>query len=360
MSVPVTPSAARPARRRPGLPVPLLRIWRDSDNVRTYVPLLLAIVALCVYADNQSALFLTSRNMQVLLESVAVLGLLTVGTTLLLAAGQLDLSIGAGAALAAVVGAKLIAGGTSPAVAILVMLALPVAVSSVVALVVVVTRVQPFILTLGLLSVLQAVALLQTGQRPVSVGSHLQSLSTADFIGIPVSFWMFVLALLAGGAILRYARLGRAAYAIGSNEQAAFLAGIPVGRVKVALFALSGLTIGCAGMLLLANLGAGDASSGNGLELQAIAAAVIGGAALGGGRGSMFGSFLGVMLLGVVTNALTLLDVSSFQQQLVQGGLLIIAVLATAIAERLRADGRGARAVLTAALRRRTTAPTQP
>jgi ribose/xylose/arabinose/galactoside ABC-type transport system permease subunit len=336
------------------VPPSVTRAWRDSDNARTYIPLLLAIAALCVYASSQSELFLTSRNIQVLLESVAVLGLLTVGTTLLLAAGQLDLSIGAGAALSAVVGAKLIAGGTSPAIAVLVMLALPVAIAAVVAVVVVLTSVQPFILTLGLLSVLQAVALLQTGQRPVSVGSNLQSLSTADVIGIPVSFWLFVLALLVGGVILRYARLGRAAYAVGSNEQAAFLAGIPVGRVKVALFALSGLTVGAAGLLLLANLGAGDASSGSGLELQAIAAAVIGGAALGGGRGSMFGSFLGVMLLGVVTNALTLLDVSSFQQQLVQGGLLMIAVLATAIAERLRADGRGARTILGAALRRRS------
>ncbi|MCW3010224.1 MAG: ABC-type transporter, integral rane subunit [Solirubrobacterales bacterium] len=353
--MPASASAPAARRRHAGAPAAgLRRLWRDSDNARTYLPLLAAILALGAYASAESELFLTARNVQVLLESVAVLGLLTVGTTLLLAAGQLDLSIGAAAALSAVVGAKLISGGTSTTVAVIVMLALPVAIAATVALVVVVTRVQPFILTLGLLSVLQAVSLLQTGQRPVSVGSNLQSLSTADVLGVPVSFWLFVLALLVGGVILRYARLGRSAYAVGSNEQAAFLAGIPVGRVKLALFALSGLTVGAAGVVLLSNLGAGDASSGSGLELQAIAAAVIGGAALGGGRGSMFGSFLGVMLLGLVTNALTLLDVSSFQQQLVQGGLLITAVLLTAIAERLRADGRGLRSILATLLRRPT------
>lgn len=322
------------AERRRMIPAGL----RRSDNVRTYVPLLLAIVALVIYASSRTDLFLTGRNIRVLLDSVSVLGLLTVGMTLLLIAGQLDLSVGAGAALAAVVAAKIITGGGSDTVAVVAMLAMPLCIALLVGLTVVFTGVQPFILTLGLLSVLQAIGLILTGQQPVAVGSHLQSVDTANVIGttVPLSFVLFLAALVAGSLILRFTRLGRDAYAIGSNERAAFLSGVAVGRVKVIVFCLSGLLVGVAGLLLLSSLGAGDAQSGSGLELQAIAAAVIGGCSLLGGRGTMLGSFLGVLLLGVIQNALTLLNVSAFYQQLVLGALLMFAVIATAVAEKRR------------------------
>ncbi|MEN3283243.1 MAG: ribose transport system substrate-binding protein rbsC [Solirubrobacteraceae bacterium] len=319
---------------------------RYSDRLRTWIPLLFAIVGLSVYASANSDLYLTGRNLDVLLDSVAVLGLVTVGMTLLLAAGQLDLSVGAAATLASVVGAKLIVGGASDVVAIVVMLALPAAIGIAIGLVVTSTGVQPFILTLGMLSVLQSLSLIQTGQRPISVGQRLADLSTSQFLSIPLSFWMFVAALLVGAAILHLTRLGRSAFAVGSNEEAAYLSGIPVARVKIAMFALSGTLVGAAGMLLLSRLGAGDAASGSGLELDAIAAAVIGGASLLGGRGSMVGTFLGVLLLGVIANSLTLLDVSSFYQRLVLGVLLIFAVVATAIAEKRRGSVESAGEVL--------------
>jgi ribose/xylose/arabinose/galactoside ABC-type transport system permease subunit len=309
---------------------------RYSENLWTYVPLLAAIVGLSVYASANSDLYLTSDNIEVLLNSVAVLGLITVGMTLIMVAGQLDLSVGALATLASVIGAKLISNGSSTAVAILVMLLVPMLISGLVGTVVVTTGVQPFILTLGLLSVLQSISLIQTGQRPIPIGFKLSELDTTSFLGIPVAFWMFVVALIVGSLILHFTRLGRNAYAVGSNEEAAFLSGVPVGPVKVILFSLSGLLVGLAGLLLLSRLGAGDAASGQGLELDAIAAAVLGGASLLGGRGSMFGAFLGVMLLGVIANSLTLLDVSSFYQRLVLGGLLIFAVTTTAIAEKRR------------------------
>jgi ribose/xylose/arabinose/galactoside ABC-type transport system permease subunit len=309
---------------------------RRSDNVRTYVPLILAIVVLGAYASANSDLFLTSRNINVLLDSVAVLGLITVGMTLLLIAGQIDLSVGAMATLSSVLAAKLIVSGSSDVVAIIAMITIPVAIAMLVGAIVVKTNVEPFMLTLGLLSVLQSVALIQTGQRPVAVGSRLQTVDTSQFLGIPLSFWLFVAALVAGSLLLHFTRLGRNAYAVGSNQDAAFLSGIAVGRVKVAVFAMSGFLVGVAGLLLLSSLGAGDAAAGAGLELDAIAAAVLGGASLLGGRGSMFGSFLGVMLLGVISNSLTLLNVSSFYQRLVLGALLMIAVVATAVAEKRR------------------------
>lgn len=309
---------------------------RYSENLWTYIPLIAAIVGLSIFASARSDLYLTSGNIDVLLNSVAVLGLITVGMTLIMVAGQIDLSVGAGATLAGVVGANLIANGSSTGVAILVMLLLPMVIGYLVGVLVVTTGVQPLILTLGLLSVLQSISLIQTGQRPIPIGTKLSELDTTSFIGIPVAFWIFVVALVVGSLILHFTRLGRNAYTVGSNEEAAFLSGVPVGRVKLILFSLNGLLVGLAGLLLLSRLGAGDAASGEGLELDAIAAAVIGGASLLGGRGSMFGAFLGVMLLGVIANSLTLLDVSSFYQRLVLGGLLMFAVTTTAIAEKRR------------------------
>jgi ribose/xylose/arabinose/galactoside ABC-type transport system permease subunit len=350
MSVTVDEPASIP---RNGALGELRQRLRRSENTWTYVPLVVAIVGLSAYAASQTDLYFTERNLQVLMNSIAVLGLLTVGMTLLLIAGQLDLSVGANATLAAVIGAKLIEGGSSDGVAIVVMLLVPAAISSLVAVVVVLTRVQPFILTLGLLSVLQSLSLIQTGQRPVPVGSRLQSFDTATFLTLPVPFWIFIGALCVGALILHFSRLGRSAYAVGSNEQAAFMSGIPVARTKIVLFALSGFLCGFAGLLLLARLGAGDAASGQGLELDAIAAAVIGGCSLIGGRGSMLGSFLGVLLLGVIQNTMTLLDVSSFYQRMVLGGLLILAVTTTAIAERRRGSAESIGAYLRRVMRGR-------
>ncbi len=312
---------------------------RSSNQARTQVPLIVALVALGLFATSRSELFLTGPNIRVLLDSVAVLGLITVGTTILLIAGQLDLSVGASATLVSVFAAKVIMENYTEPAAVLVGIAIAVAISVVVGIVVITTRVQPFILTLGLLSVLQSIALLQTGQRPIPIGSAFRSLDTAELAGVPVSFWCFILALVLGFLILQYTSLGRNIFAIGSNREAAFLSGVRVGWVTVTAYAFSGILVGVAGIFLLAGLGAGDASSGKGLELQAIAAAVIGGATLVGGRGSMFGSFLGVMLLGLISNALTLLNVSSFYQLMALGGLLIFAVVSTAIAEGRREEG---------------------
>jgi ribose/xylose/arabinose/galactoside ABC-type transport system permease subunit len=312
---------------------------RTSDQVRTQVPLLAVLISVSVYAALSSPLFLSKPNIQVLLDSVAILGLVTVGMSILLIAGQLDLSVGAAATLTSVMAAKVIVSGQSELAAIIVGVGLAVAIGVAVGVVVVLTNVQPFILTLGLLSVLQSISLLQTGQRPLPIGSAFRELDRATVADIPLTFVVFVGALVIGFLILQYTRLGRNFYAVGSNREAAFLAGIRVKRVTIAAYALSGFVVGIAGIFLLANLGAGDASSGNGLELRAIAAAVIGGATLVGGRGSMLGSFLGVLLLGLIANALTLLNVSSFYQLLTLGALLIFAVVTTAIAETRRQEG---------------------
>jgi ribose/xylose/arabinose/galactoside ABC-type transport system permease subunit len=173
-------------------------------------------------------------------------------------------------------------------------------------------------------------------------------LGLGSWFGVPASGVIFLAVFVVALFFIRYARLSRNAFAIGANPQASFLSGVPVGRVTIALFCLSGLLVGAAGIILLGRLGSGDANAGRGLELQAIAAVVLGGAALNGGRGSVWGTFLGVLFLGEIANALRVLGVQVFYQQLVYGGVLIVAVVVTALREDKRLPGIGWLRALTA------------
>ena len=314
--------------------------WRHRlrlpEGAGTAIPLLLAIAALALVAATRSSEFFTTTNAQNLLEQLAVLGVLAVGQTFLMAAGQLDLSVGSGATLVTVVGAKMLTGGHDEWLSIAACLGLGILIGVVTGAVVASTRVAPFILTLGGMSVLASIALVLSQQQPIPVGLQLSDLDLSIWFGIPVPAWVFGASLVAGALILRYTRLGRNAYAVGSNEEAAYLSGIAVSWVKIGLFALNGAMVGLAGLLLMARLGSGDPTAGQGLELQAIAAVVLGGASLAGGRGGMFGTLLGVFLLAEISNSLTLSGVASFYQSMVQGGVLIFAVVLTALLERRR------------------------
>lgn len=330
MTTEVAREAGRSRRRVTALP----------DSVTALVPVVLAIVGVSIYAATRSDQFLTWANWQNIFQQVAVLGVLSAGTTLLMIAGQLDLSIGSGVALGSVVGAELITDGAADWIVVLAVVALLAAIGAVTGFVVAVTRVAPFILTLGTLSILSAVALLISNTRPIPTGLALSGLSLDEIAGIPLPAIIFVGLLLVVGAVLRFTRLGRNAYALGSNEEAAYLAGIPIVWTKVALFTLSGVTVGLGGILFIARVGSGDPTGGSGLELEAITAVVLGGATLAGGRGGVIGTFLGVMFLGVMGNALQLADVADAYEQLIFGLVLAIAVTWASLSELWRGSGR--------------------
>lgn len=312
----------------------LVELWRRlPKSVTSLLPLAFAIVVVGAYTTSQTDLFLTSSNLSTLVQQIAVLGVLATGTTLLLAAGMFDLSIGALAALLAVIGAKLAEGGSADLVILIVCCAIATVAGGITGAIVALLRVGPFILTLGAASVYASLALVLSSGRPVPAGEAFATLGLGEWLGLPSAGVVLAIVLILAALLLRYTRLGRNAYAVGSSEDTAFLAGVPVARVKIALFALSGLLVGVGGVILLGRLGAGDPVGGTGLELQAIAAAVLGGASLGGGRGSVVGTLLGVVLLGTIANALTLLGVQAFWQQFAYGLVLIIAVILTAMRE---------------------------
>ena len=313
---------------------------RIPESVKATGPLLFAIVALGAYASFKSPFFLTEQNLENILQQISILGLITMGMTFLMIAGLLDLSVGALAALVSVVGAKLVVSGTSTLVVILACLAVGVGGSFITGWIVATARVAPFILTLGGMNVFLSLALVLSDGTPVPVFENPFSvLGLGNWFGLPASGVIFLAVFLLCLLFIRYARLSRNAFAIGANPRAAFLSGVPVERVTILLFCLSGLLVGAAGIILLGRLGSGDANAGTGLELQAIAAVVLGGAALNGGRGSIWGAFLGVVFLGEIANALRVLGVQVFYQQLVYGGVLIVAVVVTALREDKRLPG---------------------
>jgi ribose transport system permease protein len=310
---------------------------RLPESIATTGPLLVAILGLGAYTATRSDLFLTQRNLENILQQSSVLGLLTVGMTLLMIAGLLDLSVGSATAFVSVVAAKLANDGHSSTTIVLVALATGFGISLVIGTIVGMLSVRPFILTLGFLSVFLSLGLVLSKGQPVPLESDVfTTLGVGKWLGIPASGVLFIAALVVGALVLRYARLGRNAYAMGSNEQAAYLAGVPISRTTIGLFVISGLLVGVAGCVQLGRLGAGDPNAGTGLELQAVAAVVLGGGSLNGGRGTIWGSFLGVLFLGEVSNALNILGTEIFYQQLVYGAVLIIAVIATTLREQRR------------------------
>jgi ribose/xylose/arabinose/galactoside ABC-type transport system permease subunit len=220
----------------------------------------------------------------------------------------------------------------------LVLIVLGTAIGTSIGAVVAWTRVQPFILTLGALGVLYAIALILSQQQPVPVELEFSSLSLDSVLGIPLSALVLVGLCLAGGVILRYTRLGRNAYALGSNEEASYLAGVPISSTKILLYSLNGALVGIAAIMLIARLGSGDPNGGAGLELLAITAVVLGGASLFGGVGTMLGAFLGTFLLGVITNVLQIAGVATTWEHLVSGAVLMLAVTWAAIRELRRSS----------------------
>lgn len=306
------------------------------DQITVLTPLLLAIVVVGAFATSESEFFLSAGNARNLVRQVAALAIVALAQTPLMIAGQLDLSVASSASLATVIGALMLKAGFNEPTVIILVIAFGAAIGLATGLIVSYTKVQPFILTLGLLSVLLAIANVLAKNRQIPTGTSLSYLSVGTVLGIPAPAVIVLLIVVILTFILRYTRLGRYAFATGSNENAAYLSGVPTTRTKVFLYTLNQALVAVAGVTLLGRLGGGDPGAGSGLELQAITAVVLGGASLAGGRGSVLGSLLGVLLIGLISNALNVAGVEHAYLQLVYGGVLMLSVIYSSVIGRRR------------------------
>ena len=186
----------------------------------------------------------------------------------------------------------------------------------------------PFIVTLAGLTIFRGMALAWTDGRPVSgLPEVFSTLGYGTFLGVPMPIWIMLAFLLVTHVLLQYTALGRSVYAIGGNEEAARLSGIPVRRVLLFTYAYTGFASALAALVLTGRLNSAQPTAGTMFELDAIAAVVVGGTSLFGGRGGVFGTLIGALIIGVINNGMNLLNIESFFQQIVKGGVILLALL---------------------------------
>ena len=295
------------------------------DAVAGRVALLVLLVAA---ASVFQPAFATAENARTVLLAVSTVGVMALGMALVLLAGELDLSIGGVAVVSGVVGGMLLPSG-SVALVVAGVLATGVACGLVNGLLVTRLRVPSLIVTLGMLGVLRALAnILSGGQAIYPEGSAgYLWFGRGAVLGIPVPVWVFSIAAAAAVVLTRHARFGRALYAVGGNATAAGLSGIRVDRVRLLVFVASGLAAALAGLLETARLAYIGPAGFTGIELSVIAVATLGGVSLAGGRGTIEGTLLAALIIGVVNNALNIAGVSSYVQQIVTAAVILLVVL---------------------------------
>lgn len=272
--------------------------------------------------------FLSERNLINILQQSSINACLALGMTLVIISGGIDLSVGPTAALSAVLTATLLVMGVPAPVAIAAGLALGAACGLFNGFMVAIVGLQPFIVTLGTLSTFRALALIYTGGNPVlGLPADFRAIFNSAPMGIPTPVIIVAVVALVIWGVLKKTPFGEYLLAVGGNEEAAHIAGVPIARTKIAAYVISGTLAALAAMILMGRLGAAEPILGNLWELDAIAAAAIGGASLMGGKGSIVGTILGAIILGAMRNGLTLMNVQSFYQLLATGLIILAAML---------------------------------
>ncbi len=286
------------------------------------------LIALVVVLGVTSPVFLSATNLRNILQQVSTIGILATGATVLMIAGGIDLSIGSIVSVAGMVMGTLIKAGYPAELAILVGLLIGCGIGLINGLLAAYTRAHPFILTLGTMTAFQGVAITITEGFPITdLGQRFEWIGSARIWEIPVSVIVLIVVMLVCHFLLGYTRLGRIAYAIGGNEYTTFLAGIPVRRYKILFYVIGGLFAGLASVVLASRISSAIPNMGADYTLQAIGAVVIGGVPLTGGRGSVWGTFTGVLLLGIIANGLNLLHVEASWQYVLTGLVILVAVI---------------------------------
>lgn len=291
--------------------------------------LLLAFAAICLGLSLTTPQFLTTQNWLIILTQVSINALLAFGVTFVIITGGIDLSIGSMVAVTSVVAASFAHPDTYPvAVPVLLALLTGLAFGVLNGLIITKSKVPPFIVTLGTMTIGRGLALILSRGRPISnLSDTFNFIGGGQVLGIPMPVILLLLLFAVCTILLRKTLLGRYVYAIGGNEQAARASGISIERVKLIVYTLCGGLAALAGIVLTARIATGQPNAGAGFELDAIAAAIIGGTSTSGGSGTMTGTLLGALLIGVISNGLDLLNVSSYYQQVVMGAIIIGAVV---------------------------------
>jgi ribose/xylose/arabinose/galactoside ABC-type transport system permease subunit len=273
--------------------------------------------------------FRTLSNVENILQQIPVNGILAIGMTLVIITAGIDLSVGSVLALSAVVATSFAHTDTHLLIVPIMLGVLTGLVCGIVnGVLIAKNRLAPFIVTLGMMTVARGLALVYTSGRPIiNLSDTYDEIGDGSLGAIPIPAIIFFVVVLLGVFVLHYTRFGRYVYAVGGNELAAKVSGVNTDRVLIGVYALAGALAGLAGIVSSARVMSGSPTVGTGYELDAIAAVVIGGTSLSGGIGSIAGTIVGVLIIGVMNNGLDLLNVSPYWQEIVKGVIIVLAVL---------------------------------
>ena len=302
---------------------------KSSPGYLSKYGIFIAFIVICIMLSIATPYFFTTQNIIIVLRQVSINGILAIGVTFVIIAGGIDLSLGSVLALTGVVAASFAHPGTY-ALIVPVMLGIltGVIIGAVNGLTITLGKVAPFIVTLGMMTIARGLALVWSDGRPVTnLSPAFNYIGGGDLLRIPVPILLFVLVIIVSAVILNYTRIGRYIYAVGGNENAARASGIRVSGVKLFAYIMCSGLAGLAGIILASRITTGQPNAGIAYELDAIAAVVIGGTSLLGGRGSIAGTVIGVLIIGVINNGLDLLNVTSYYQQIIKGVIIVGAVL---------------------------------
>ena len=320
-------------------------------RLRTFVALILVFAFFAVMAPN----FLSTANAVIISKHVALNAFLAIGMTFVIITGGIDLSVGSIVGLCAMVAGWLVLNGVDTGLGYavwfntweivgLVML-VGVGVGWINGILIARLNVAPFIATLGTLYIARGAALLSSGGRTFPNLSGSEDMGTASFpvigtgsvLGLPVMVWMLIAVALLAHYISRRTPLGRHVYAVGGNERGAALSGVKVNRIKMFVYMFSGFCAALVGLIIASQLQAAHPATGETFELNAIAAAVLGGTSMSGGRGRIFGTIVGAFVIGILSDGLIMMGVSSFWQTVIKGIVIIVAVVIDQAQSRLQA-----------------------
>lgn len=311
------------------------RIFKQSKKIskliskgnRSVVYLLGIIIVAIVIMSFLDPNFFTVRNLFNVLNQQATLGIVTMGVAIAMVAGCIDLTVGNLLASTAAIAALLLVAGVSEIWVILLTCIAGLVAGALNGVIVVKTRINTFIATLGLMSVYQGVALIIPDGNNIYLKGRFANFGTYRIAGIiPLPIIYFIVITIIVYLVMRFTKFGRRLYSIGGNAEAAYLAGINLDLNKIIAYAISGLLASFTSLIVISRIGQSQPAMGSAYPLEAIAAVVIGGASLSGGKGTIPGIFLGVILLGLIRNSLNILGVSSFYQYVMLGVIIIVAV----------------------------------
>ena len=276
--------------------------------------------------------FLTTGNLMTILRQTSINAVIATGMTFVILVGGIDLSVGSVLGFTGAIAATMISGGTNIVVVILTVLILGTFIGFINGSLITVGRLQPFIATLGTVTLLRGLLLVFSQGKPIGTGSTSGSeifngIGRGFFGPIPIPVYLMLAIFIIAYYMLNHTRMGRYIYSTGSNEEATMYSGIKTNRVKLFVYAASGMMASIAGVLITARLGSAQPTAGAGYELDAIAAVVLGGTSMAGGIGTITGTAIGALIIGVLNNALNIMQVSSYYQDVAKGIVILIAVL---------------------------------